>query len=567
MIYVKSRAKSMLSDKEQLNKIVTDTLDKMATIVGTTLGPSGRTVLIERDGMAPITTKDGVTVIKSMGLADSAANAVLEAAKEISINTAKEAGDGTTTAIVLANAIVKAGQEFLTANPKYNPQRLVRELRSAYDKIITPYLTKFAVPVNSNEFLRNVAKISANGDDEIAQVVVDAVLAAGDDGTVLLEEGQGRCMEVETVDGYIVTTGLKEFGQIGPVFINDRANQQIKLDSGKVFLYDGALNDLKVPAAIQDAIADIDGSYDGTPIVVFAHDFSDIVLEKFAKSVKTGVMIVPCKTPRSGIPNGASMFLHDMAAYTGATVQDPGTLPTMGEGDLGKFDLLKINMYETFISNEPDPRVLETRIVELKAICDAAFSEFDKSFLRAAIGKLTGGVSTIWVGGVSDLEVREKKARVEDAVEAVRSAIAEGVIPGGCTVHLALSRLLQRDPDRLDSWSILEDALFAPFSALMTNCGEDPVEIYSRLIAYSVAPGLPSLIFDANDHILVDPFEAGIIEPAKVCRVALSNALSIASMLITLGGVIVVPRDAGLETQLELSKQAFKDMMESANQE
>ena len=565
MIYQKSRAKSMLSDKEQLNKIVTDTLDKMATIVGTTLGPSGRTVLIERDGMAPITTKDGVTVIKSMGLADSAANTVLEAAKEISINTAKEAGDGTTTAIVLANAIVKRGQEFLIANPKYNPQRLVRELRTAYDKVVVPYLTHHAVPVNSDEFLRNVAKISANGDEDISKVVVDAVLAAGDDGTVLLEEGQGRDMEVETVDGYIITTGLKDFGQIGPVFINDRANQQIKLDSGKVFLYDGSLNDLKVPAAIQDAIADIDGSYDGTPIVIFAHDFSDIVLDKLAKSVKSGVMIVPCKTPRSGLPNGASMFLHDMSAYTGAKVHDPGTVHEVKDSDFGTFELLKVNMYETFLSNAPNPEALNSRIIELKAICDAAFSEFDKSFLRAAIGKLTGGVSTIWVGGVSDLEVREKKARVEDAVEAVRSAIAEGVIPGGCTVHLKLCRLMSEHPERLPAWSILEDALLAPFNHLMMNCGEEPTDIFTML-APTGEDALPPLVFDANEHIVIDPFIAGIIEPAKVCRVSVSNALSIASLLICLGGIVVVPRDSNLETQMELSKQAFKDMMETANQ-
>ena len=349
------------------------------------------------------------------------------------------------------------------------------------------------------------------------------------------------------------------------MFINDRANQQIKLDTGKVFLYDGSLNDLKVPAAIQDAIADIDGSYDGTPIVIFAHDFSDVVLDKLAKSVKSGVMIVPCKTPRSGLPNGASMFLHDLSAYTSAKVHDPGTVHEVKEVDFGTFDLLKVNMYETFLSSTPNPDALNARIVELKAICDAAFSEFDKSFLRAAIGKLTGGVSTIWVGGVSDLEVREKKARVEDAVEAVRSAIAEGVIPGGCTVHLKLRELLMSHPDRQPSWVILEDALFAPFSCLMTNCGEDPAEIFASLLPNAIDE-LPPLVFDANEHVLTDPFIAGIIEPAKVCRVAISNALSIASLLICLGGVITVPRSQELENQLEMSKQAFKDMMETANQ-
>ena len=564
-LYTKSKAKNIISDKDQINNIVMDTLDKMATIVAATLGPSGRAVLIERDGQSPIISKDGATVVKSLGVSNAEANIIIEAAKEISINTAKEAGDGTTTAIILANAIVKAGQQYLTSNPKANPQRVVREIKECYDKVVLPYLKEFAISVDDEKMLQDVARISANGDEEIASAVVEAVIAAGDDGTVLLEEGQGRDMRVEKMEGYIVTTGLKDHGQIGTAFINDRSHQQVKLDNGLVFLYDGSLNDLKVPAILQDCIADVNGQYDGTPIVIFAHEFSDPVMDKLAKSVKAGTMVIPIKTPRSGLPNGASMFLYDLAAYTGAKVHDPGTIENLEEEDLGEFKQFKMNMYETFISSESDPEVLETRIQELKSIEAAAFSEFDRSFLRAAIGKLTGGVSTIWVGGLSDLEVREKKARVEDAVEAVRSAIAEGIIPGGCSVHLKLRELITSREDKKPSWIILADALLAPFFTLMTNCGEIPEEILPLLNTNDTAL-LPISIFDANEHKLVDPFTAGIIEPAKVCRVAIGNALSIASLLITLGGLVVVPRDLGLETQLELSKQAFGDMMSTVQE-
>jgi len=564
VIYVKSKAKSIVSDKAKINQLVADTLDTMATICGSTLGPSGRTVLIERDGMSPIASKDGATVVKALGLSDAEGNTIIEAAKEISINTAKEAGDGTTTAIILANAIVKTGQDFLTSNPKTNPQRLARELKECYDKVIVPYLKEFAVPVNDESSLNSVARISANGDEEIAQVVVEAVMAAGDDGTVLLEEGQGRDMRVETIDGYIVTTGLKDHNAIGPIFINDRAHQQVTLDNGLVFLYDGALNDLKVPAILQDCVADVNGQYDGTPIVIFAHEFADPVMDKLAKAVKGGTMVIPVKTPRSGLPNGASMFLHDMAAYTGAVVHDAATVVDLKEEDLGEFNVLKVNMYETFISSTPDAVAIQSRIEELKSVHDAAFSEFDKSFLRAAIGKLTGGVSTIWVGGMSDLEVREKKARVEDAIEAVRSAIAEGVVPGGCTVHLHLSDLITKHPDAKPSWLILATALTAPFTTLMNNCGEIVEDILSTLKVGEYV-GLPQVAFDANEHILVDPFKVGIIEPAKVCRVAVGNALSIASLFITLGGIVTMPRDSNLENQLELSKQAFNDMMSTVN--
>ena len=176
--------------------------------------------------------------------------------------------------------------------------------------------------------------------------------------------------------------------------------------------------------------------------------------------------------------------------------------------------------------------------------------------VRANIAKLTGGISTIFVGGVSDLKVRERKARVEDAVEAVRSAIAEGVIPGGCLIQLELANLIENHPDKKESWNIMVNALREPFKLLLNNCGENHEEILCQLP--------PGKVFDANNHEIVDPFEAGIIEPAKVARVAIGNALSVASLLITCGGIVCVPRDSQLENQLAMSKQAFRDMMSSA---
>ena len=570
MLYQKSRAKNIVSDKQLLKTTVLSTISKMSEIVGATLGPGGRPVIIERDGMSPLITKDGVTVARSLGLDRSEANIIVEAAKEICVNTAKQAGDGTTTAIVLANWLVKFGQIFMDNNPKYNPQRLVSDLQEAYNIVIVPYLKNLAIKVDNEAQLRNVATISANGDLQVADAVVKAVMNAGDDGTVLIEEGQGNIMKVETAEGYVITTGLKDLGSIGPVFINDKAGQQAKLDGGIVFLYDGSLNDLKVPMAIQTAYEGTE--FYGSPIIVMAHSFSDMVLEAFAKQSKTGVPVVPVKTPMSGLPNSRSMFLLDMSAYTGGTVYDPGSLEQfMGKdraSGFGLFITAKINMYETVVECERNVEAIDARITELKSIGEAAFSEMDRMFVRAAVGKLTGGLSTIWVGGTTELEIREKKDRVEDAVEAVRSAIAEGIIPGGCTVHLDLQRELINHPDRKDSWNILVDALGEPFNLLMENCGEDPAMIRQLLGMNLVAgePGLPKTAFDANTHQLVDPFKAGIIEPAKVCRVSIGNALSVASLLITLGGIVVVPRDSQMEMQLEMSKNAFKDMM-SAGQE
>jgi len=555
MLYKKSKAKDIIADKEKLNNIVSKTIDKMATIVGSTLGPGGRSVLIEREGMPPLATKDGVTVAKALGVDRAENNIIVEAAKEICINTAKDAGDGTTTAIVMANAITKHGQEFVNNNTKYNPQRIVNELEELYEDVIVPHIKSKAKQVDDDDKLRHVATISANGDKKIANIVVDAVMSAGEDGHIILEEAQGDDMRVETIDGYIVTHGLKDLGQLGPMFINDKTNQQVKMDNGVVFLYNGSINDLKATAYIQDAIEGTD--LYGSPLMIVAHDFSDIVMDMFAKNVKGGTTICPVKTPRSGLPNSKTVFLEDMSAYTGARVFDPSNMDDITEEDFGEFTFAKCNTYETLIIADPEEKRLEARLKELKALEESCFSDMDKMHVRANIAKLTGGISTIFVGGVSDLKVRERKARVEDAVEAVRSAIAEGTIPGGCQIQLELSKLIANHKNKKPSWRIMEQALKEPFKLLLTNCGENHEEILKDL--------KEGMVFDAEQHKYVKAYEAGIIEPAKVARVALGNALSVASLLITCGGIVCVPRDSQLENQLAMSKQAFGEMMAAGN--
>lgn len=570
MLYEKSKAKHITADKAQIKDIVHSTIDKMATIVGATLGPGGRPVLIERDSLSPLITKDGVTVAKSLGVENAEANIIIDAAKEICLKTAKEAGDGTTTAIVLANAITKNGLNFLDANPKYNPQRMVNELQALYSELILPFLKTNAVPVNGREELISVATISANGDRAIAEAAVTAVMAAGEDGHVLIEEAQGNQLKVETMDGFIVTSGLRDIGAIGRVFINDRALQQVKMDQGLIYLYDGTLNDLKVPGAIQQAVEGTE--LFGRPIVVCAHGFSDVVVEAFAKSTKGGYTVVPVKTPMSGAANSRSSFLIDMAAYTGATVYDPGTVDKFIEEDaadgFGAFNSGKVGMYESLIQAIPDADRIDGRVSELKHLMDTSPSDFDKMHIKAAIGKLTGGISTIWVGGGSELEAREKRDRVEDAVEAVKSAIAEGIVPGGCAVQLVLAHLIENNPNKKPSHIIMSDSLKEPFNLLLTNCGENVEEVWPALGAHirmsAAGNMMPTQVFDANQHIIVVALQAGIIEPSKVCRVTIGNALSVASLLTTLGGIVVSPRNTSLEQQLELSKGAFKELM-SAN--
>lgn len=564
VLYEKQKVKAITTNKAEIKKIVQAALSEMAAIVGSTLGPGGRTVLLERDNLAPLATKDGVTVAKQIGMANAEMSVVIEAVKEVCLRTAKEAGDGTTTAIILANALVQNASNFLTDNPKYNPQRMINDLNALYTSVILPFLKTYATPVKSREELINVATISANGDRLIATAAVDAVMAAGEDGQVLVEEADDASIRVESMEGCIATTGLKDLGSIGLAFINDRANQQAKMDEGLVFLFDGSLNDLKVPSAIQVAVEGT--NFYGRPILVFAHSFSDVVLDKLAKTTKGGYTVIPVKTPMGGVANSRAMFLHDMAAYTGATVLDAASLDASIEDDIasvfGQFKTAKVNFYETFIIADPDPEILDARIAELKSIATIAPNDRERMFAKAAISKLTGGVSTIWVGGGSELEAREKKARVEDAVEAVRSAIAEGIIPGGCGIHLVLADIIRRRPERLPSWIIMEQSLMEPFKLLLSNCGEDFTDIWNAMGVYITDKDVPPThIFDANSHKIVEPGIAGIIEPAKVCRVSIGNALSVASILSCLGGLVVNPRDAGLEQQLALSKSTFREMM------
>jgi chaperonin GroEL len=560
-LYEKSKSKDIIHDDEQLSKIVGETLSKMAAIVGSTMGPGGRTVLIEREGMAPLATKDGVTVAKSLGLDKAEYNIVVEAAKEICLNTAKDAGDGTTTAIVLADAITKHGHEFVKGNKKYNPQRIINELEDCYDEVIVPYIRKQAKDASTEAKLIDVATISANGDKRIAKAVVEAVMAAGDDGTVLIEEAQGDEMRVETISGYIITAGLKELGQLGPMFMNDKANQQSKMENGHVFLYDGSINDAKVLGYLESALQEDEfgnQSYDGSPVIIIAHEFSDTAMDILAKNTKKGITFCPVKTPRSGLPNSRTIFLEDIAAYTNGTIFDISTIDQIEKEKLGKFTTAKSNLYETFIDADIDSERINDRVAELKAIENACFSDMDKMHVKANIAKLTCGIATIHVGGVSDLIVRERKGRVEDAVEAVRSAIAEGIISGGCKIQLELSSLIANHKNKKDSWVIMEKALLVPFKLLLSNCGENFDEIYPQMVGKK--------IFDANMHEFVDPFKAGIIEPAKVARVAIGNALSVASLLFNVGGIVCVPRDSQLENQLAMSKQAFNDMMASGAQ-
>jgi chaperonin GroEL (HSP60 family) len=471
----------------------------------------------------------------------------------------------TTSAIVLANEFISNGINYLQENAKEeNPQAVARELSWVFENKITEIIKKYSTPIKTQEEMRDVALISSNGDEIVSGVVVEAIMSAGEGGHVVILEDLGGKTRCEYIDGYIITSALKNLGPLGTMFINDKSGQQCKMDNGFVLLYNGEINDHAVIKKLEVLINSYP-SLNQAPFVIMAHNFSDSVMEVFAKIFKSGTIMLPIKTPQYATTTSRTLFLQDMAAYTNGQMVDPSPDP-FNIDDLGTFREVRANLYECVVYadnddvEEREKRVKE-RILELNAIHDAAPSEFDKSIIKGAINRISGGVSTIFVGGITELEIRERKARVEDAVEAVRSAIDEGIVPGGATMYLAIKTHLAADPDKKPSWYIIIKSLEYPIWKILDNGGIKEAPAIIEKLNQDIKEDKINTIFDVNKRTFVKADESQIIEPSKVIRVVLGNSISVASMLITLGGVVVIPRDLSAERQIDLQRDVMKGLM------
>lgn len=547
-LWDKGKSKMVVPAGASLQKQVIHSLSLLSKIVGNTLGPGGRPILLERDGLPPLVTKDGVTVAKSVNAYDAIDNIVIECVKEVADRTGKQAGDGTTTSVVLSDALVRFGSSWLEKNPSVSPQKFLRDLMRDYSEKIKPSIADISMPVDSEETMRHVALMSANGDDVVADAVVKAIRTSGEDGAILLEESSGKETQSIVQEGFAISKGMDFLGSIGSVFVNNQKDMECVLDRPIIVMFNGTLRDAnQVVGVIQQNM----NSGDVRPMIFVAHDFSDEVRSMFAINFKQGaIKIVPVVTPRDGTPMGKELLLEDLAAYTNAKVFDPTTLKDAKLQDLGDCDKFRMSRWQTVFVGEPDQRRLAERIEHIKAQLDRVAGDIDAEIYRERIARLTGGVTTIYVGGLSDLEVREVKARVEDAVCAVRSALKQGVVPGGATTLLRLSNL--------DIHPVLKEALKIPIHRLLDNAGLQEGAITA---VCSEVLKVEGKVYNVLTHEMVDPWKNGILDPAKVIDTAIGNALSVAGTLVTLGGVIVVPRDTNLENQAALSKQAFDSMM------
>lgn len=559
---------------EQTRNRILKAIKDLSGLISITLGPGGRTILLDQENRPPLATKDGATVARHFQGSAPLEDMVSKMAIEICERTVRDAGDGTTTAIVLGAALVEEGQKFLAKNPQYSPQRLARELKDIFNSRIKPEILLRSVSIRdlpkeeSRKAIEHVALISANGDLEISKSVAEAVEGVGEDGICIAEEGAGTECRVSFDSGFSFNSGLSDLGgSAGPSFVNRSDMGDCVVEGTYVCLYDGEINDIGTILPVMQRVGsevDCDGRAVKSPLVVFAHRFSDQVLKMMAQNFRRGTLtVVPIKTVRNGQENGPSEFLHDMSCYTGARVFDAQGAPLSEAqlANLGFCETLKFGRNEGVMIGKPDLESIETRIADLKKQM-AGMSEFDQEKIRYRIGRLTGGVATIYAGGKTQLEAKERHARVIDAICSVRSALQEGVIPGGGVTLARIGYRLEREEGPV---SIFAEALQKPFRQIMENADCKEVAI-GGLGFGPFAEGAKEdfQVYDALKREVVGWWWGGIMDPTKVALSALENALSVAQLLMTLGGAIVLENSEGREQVMAMQEGLLKAINEEA---
>jgi chaperonin GroEL len=564
----KTAAKTITYGDHSLKKIVLDTVKKVSTLVGSTLGPNGKVVLIERqENLEPFTSKDGITVFNSMAFADPTAQAVLEAARSSSSKTNSEAGDSTTSSAILAESLIRLGFEYIEKNPQLSVQKIMREMEKTYKDMIIPFIQASSVKINdanSNDLLKKVAMIATNSDDEMSDAVMEAFDLVGHNGNITIDEVSGtQGFKVEKIEGLPISRGLEDScGRFLEEFINDKGNYRTVLEKPRFILYHGKLNDISPLLPILNKIVDETGLMDPSGnqksstspnIVVVAHHFSETVLAFMANNFKNpGTLnIFPLKTPMTQQTNSQYHFLVDLQAFTGAELFSPEMNP-LENAEIEHLGIPTMNFFECYryrslILGEPDEMLVLTRVEDLLQQSKQAESSLDQELLNERSALLTGGVARVKVLGSSESELKEKKHRVEDAVMAIKGAIKDGVLPGCAKTLLTLAYGISKNPNTSDSVKAIMCKAFAePFNRILTNGGahkEEISDIYNRMMSSDSF----FHTYDALNHRFGDAIELGVIDSALAISVSIKNSLSVAKMLMGLSGIIVFQRDFAIE--------------------
>ncbi|HEY5337968.1 MAG TPA: chaperonin GroEL, partial [Rhizomicrobium sp.] len=503
-------------------------VDILADAVQVTLGPKGRNVVIDKSFGAPRTTKDGVTVAKEIELADKFENMGAQMVREVASKTNDIAGDGTTTATVLARAIVREGSKSVAAG--MNPMDLKRGIEKAVDAVVAD-LKKRSKKVKSNEEIGQVGTISANGDKEVGEMIAKAMAKVGNEGVITVEEAKTAETELEVVEGMQFDRGY-----ISPYFITNAEKMIAEMDEPYILIHEKKLASLKDLLPVLEAI--VQG---GRPLLIIAEEIEGEALATLVvNKLRGGLKVAAVKAP--GFGDRRKAMLEDIAIVTGGQVisEDLGIkLENVKLNMLGTAKTVKIDKDNTtIIDGAGKKNDIQARVAQIKAQIEETTSDYDKEKLQERLAKLAGGVAVIRVGGATEVEVKEKKDRVDDALNATKAAVEEGIVPGGGTALLystkALHGMTGDNEDQTQGIAIVRRAIQYPIRMIVQNAGQEASIVVGKLMEQKSN----TFGYDAQGEKFVDFIDAGIVDPTKVVRVALQNAASVAALLITTEAMI-----------------------------
>jgi chaperonin GroEL len=494
----------------------------LANAVKVTLGPKGRNVVLEKSFGAPTITKDGVSVAKEIELKDKFENMGAQMVKEVASHTSDDAGDGTTTATVLAQAVMREGLKAVAAG--MNPMDLKRGIDKAVE-VVVGELKKLSKPSADNKSIAQVGTISANGDEAIGKIIAEAMQKVGKEGVITVEEGSGLDNELDVVEGMQFDRGY-----LSPYFINNQQNMNVELENPYVLLHDKKISNIRELLPVLEAVAK-----SGRPLLIVAEDVEGEALATLVVNTIRGIVkVAAVKAP--GFGDRRKAMLEDIAILTGGTViaEEVGlSLEKATLNDLGHAKKVIVDKENTtLIDGGGEKKNIESRIKQVKAQIEETSSDYDKEKLQERVAKLAGGVAVVKVGAATEVEMKEKKARVEDALHATRAAVEEGVVPGGGVAFVrtlkSLEKLKGANDDQNTGIAILRRAIEEPLRQIVSNAGGAPDVVLDK-----VAAGKDNFGFNAATGEFGDMIELGILDPTKVTRTALQNAASVAGLLIT----------------------------------
>ncbi len=508
-------------------------VDQLADAVKVTLGPKGRHVVLEKKYGAPQITKDGVTVAKDIELADPYRNMGAQMVKEVASKTGDIAGDGTTTATVLAQSIINVGLKNITAGA--NPMDIKRGIDKAVDKVIKHLASQAKVIGDDLKKIEQVARISANDDEEIGKLIAEAMGKVHKEGVITVEESKGTSTHVEVVEGMQFDRGY-----ISAYFVTNTEKMEADLENPYILVYDKKISTMKDMLPVLEATAQT-----GRPLLIISEDVEGEALATLVVNRLRGSLRV-CAVKAPGFGDRRKEMLEDIAILTGGTVisEEKGLKLEHTTLDmLGTAEKVTINKENTTIVNGGgDKEMIKARVAQIKQQMTTTTSDYDKEKLQERLAKLAGGVAVLYIGAASEVEMKEKKDRVDDSLHATRAAIEEGIVPGGGVAYIraiaSLEGLKGDNDDQTTGIEIVKRAIEEPLRQIAVNAGKE-----GAVVAQNVKAGKGDYGYNAQTDKYEKLFASGVIDPAKVARVALENAASVAGMFLTTEAVIVEEKE------------------------